>query len=575
MNFNKIKLSNKLIIGFSLMTILVMSASLLSIFRLHQINGTIGKMANTENKKLSLSYNMRGNINKIAISLRNIAISNDKDYMEKEKKVMDESMTSYTESEKQLGNLVYTEKGKQKFSEIQKNREAAFTVFNDALLKSMKVGVTNEELQGILAELDKPQNNLITSIQDMINLQDKLTRSEAQVSQDITAASTTQLIIFLIVSIILGIVLTYLIRKSIVNQVKEVMEGASKLSKGDLNFEMKVAAQDEIGKTITGLNSAVEKLNESMHSIKDESESILKSSELTNEMFSEVSGQIQQISAATEEISAGMEESSAAVEEVTSMATTVQEEVNVSTQNARQGLNVALDIQERAVAVNNDSIRARGNAENIYQDVKAKLEQALEQAKVVSEISEMAKSIDEIANQTNLLALNAAIEAARAGDQGKGFAVVAEEVRKLAEQSSNTVSEIEGKISTVLSAVGKLSDSSQNILVFIEKDVLKDYDKLISITSEYKKDGDTFKDIIERFADISKNVSDSINQITKSMEDVSVSVSEVAKTSGDIASNVMKVNNKNDSIIVESNKNAEIALRLEKLIDGFKIKKGK
>ena len=68
----------------------------------------------------------------------------------------------------------------------------------------------------------------------------------------------------------------------------------------------------------------------------------------------------------------------------------------------------------------------------------------LKNGKVVDNIKIMADTIGSIAEQTNLLALNAAIEAARAGEQGKGFAVVAEEVRKLAEQSSQAVTGIQG-----------------------------------------------------------------------------------------------------------------------------------
>ncbi|MBI6872334.1 methyl-accepting chemotaxis protein [Clostridium aciditolerans] len=572
MNFEKIKLSNKLLIGFSLMIILVIGVSSLAIYRLSQINQTVVKLISVENKKVALAYGMRGNVNKIAIGVRNIDISNDTKYMEAQKKIIDDNKALYEENKKQLEALLYTEKGKQIFKEIQKNDQIAFSAFDDAVKKGMKAGVTNQELQDILNGLDKPQNDLLTSIQNMLDLQGQLTQVDGELAQKTTNASLKYIIIFLITSIIVGILFTYLIRKSIVNQVKEVMSGASKLAEGNLDFQMNVIAKDEIGQTITALNSATEKLNQHMILIKSESNAILQSSDLASKMFSKVSDEIEQISAATEEISAGMEESSAAVEEVSSMATTVKEEVAITAKKAQEGLNVALNIQEKAVSINNDSIQAKESTEKIYEETKISLEKALQEVTVVNEISEMAKSIDAISKQTNLLALNAAIEAARAGEQGKGFAVVAEEVRKLAEQSSLAVAEIQNKVNTVLDSVGKLSNSSQDVLVFIENNVLKDYDKLISISNEYKNDGDTVKEIIGKFAEVSKNISDSVDQITKSMEDVAISVSEVAKTSGNIASSISEVNNKNESIMVEADSNAKSAIKLEELIQEFNLK---
>ena len=86
MNFNKIKLSNKLIIGFSLMILLIISACSISIFRLNQISQNVNQLVKVDNEKLNLAYSMRGNINKIAISLRNIAISSDLNYIDEQKK---------------------------------------------------------------------------------------------------------------------------------------------------------------------------------------------------------------------------------------------------------------------------------------------------------------------------------------------------------------------------------------------------------------------------------------------------------------------------------------------------------
>jgi len=572
MNINKIKLSNKLIIGFSLMVILVISIAILAIFRLNQINQTVNQIVNVDNKKVFLANDMNGYIEKISIDLRNLAISNDSTYIENQKKEINSYENSYKQSENQLGALLSSTKDKDIYNQIQDNDKIAFPAFDNAVTEGSKVDLTSDELNNILNVLDKPENDLLSSIQNMKNLQLQLLDSEAQASLTLTIQSSNMILIILIVSILLSILTIFVIRRSVVNQIKEVADGALKLAEGDFNLNMKVVSKDEIGQTITGLNNAIEKLNGSMLSIKAESNSILESSELTNKMFTEVSAEIEQISAATQEISAGMEESAASVEEVTSMSTAVQEEVNITAQKAQEGLQIALNIQNKAVTINDDSIKSKESADKIYKETKVSLEKALQDVTIVHEISEIAVSIDGISKQTNLLALNAAIEAARAGEHGKGFAVVAEEVRKLAEESSTSVAEIQDKVGIVLNAVEELSSSSRNILSFVESNVIEDYEKLISISNEYKKDGDTVKSVIEKFAEVSKSISNSINQITESMENVATAVSEVAKSSGDIASSISEVNTKNESIVIEATNNAESAAKLGELVNQFKLK---
>lgn len=95
------------------------------------------------------------------------------------------------------------------------------------------------------------------------------------------------------------------------------------------------------------------------------------------------------------------------------------------------------------------------------------------------EIEGFANMIGSIADQTNLLALNASIEAARAGEAGKGFAVVAEEVKKLADQSKNGLTEIKGKVQLIIS---RISDLSKNV-----NDKASNIDKSIEMTVDTKE----------------------------------------------------------------------------------------
>ena len=204
------------------------------------------------------------------------------------------------------------------------------------------------------------------------------------------------------------------------------------------------------------------------------------------------------------------------------MVATVREEANRTSEETKGGVKLALDIQQRAESINKNALDSKENIQAIYFESKRKLDKAIEDVGVVTKVSEMADTILSISEQTNLLALNAAIEAARAGEQGKGFAVVAEEVRKLAEQSSCAVNGIQTNVTKVLSVVDELSNSSQSVLSVIETIVLKDYDNMLDISTNYKNDGNSFKNIIEKFSEVSENISNSINEIVDSMDEYSI-----------------------------------------------------
>jgi len=103
------------------------------------------------------------------------------------------------------------------------------------------------------------------------------------------------------------------------------------------------------------------------------------------------------------------------------------------------------EIKDRAnsLKIKSITIKSKENAEKVHKITEVKLLNAINQSKEVEKITELTDAILRISSQTNLLALNVSIEASRAGESGRGFAVVAEEIRKLAEESKDTVSEIQ------------------------------------------------------------------------------------------------------------------------------------
>jgi hypothetical protein len=119
----------------------------------------------------------------------------------------------------------------------------------------------------------------------------------------------------------------------------------------------------------------------------------------------------------------------------------------------------AADINKRTNTTKDMVQASQKKANEIFIKTKTQLEKAIEESKVVEQIDVLTGSIMQITSQTNLLALNAAIEAARVGDVGKGFSVVAEEIRKLAEQSKDTVIEIQNISTKVTESVQNLTES--------------------------------------------------------------------------------------------------------------------
>ena len=379
-------------------------------------------------------------------------------------------------------------------------------------------------------------------------------------------------IIITIVIIIFAVIISYVVKRSLSIKIEKIRKQTSELSKYNLAYKDETEYKDEFGEVINSINESVDVLNDTINEVKQNSNKLFETNASIDNMFDEIEKEINKSAISVEHIPASMEESAAALQELNTMTVSVKENTENSVNKAQQGLELANSIENESVQIHKQTIKSKEIIENIYEECNLKLKEALEKVKIVENIEMLSHSILDITEQTNLLALNAAIEAARAGEQGKGFAVVAGEVKKLAEESSRSVTEIQESLKEVISAVEQLSLSSKEILQVMDNEVMDNFREMISIAENYKAAGASVKDMVDGFNEISEVNATAINEISGTVSLLSDTMSEVANSSYTIAENMSEVNERSGNIANLVKEANDVAANLEEMVCKFKTR---
>ncbi|MBQ4769513.1 HAMP domain-containing protein [Pectobacterium versatile] len=283
---------------------------------------------------------------------------------------------------------------------------AYMPAYEEEMAQAAQMRVVADQLSSVIASL----------------LSDQLAASQ----EDIRSA-TLQMGITALITLLLGLLISWFISRQITTPLGNTLSMAEKIATGDLTMSINTTRKDELGQ----LMSAMSKMNDNLHNMIDDIR--VGVSQISNASSEIVAGNTD-LSSRTEQQAAAVEQTAASMEQLTA--------------TVKQNADNAHHANKLAISASQTAKQGGEQVNNVVQTMTA-IESSSKR------IAEITSVINSIAFQTNILALNAAVEAARAGEQGRGFAVVASEVRSLAQRSSQAAKEIEGLISESVTQVSR------------------------------------------------------------------------------------------------------------------------